>query len=68
MLLSDSLTAAIDAVLFKKSIDVSIHVIEKVSGGSINSCYKLKAGEKCFFLKINDLRKYPRMFFAETEG
>lgn len=39
-----------------------------VSGGSINSCYKLRAGKQCFFLKINDSRKYPDMFLKEAEG
>lgn len=39
-----------------------------VSGGSINSCYKLLQGNKKYFIKVNDLASYPRMFSKEAEG
>ena len=39
-----------------------------VSGGSINSCYRLETTSGQIFLKRNDENRYPLMFSAETEG
>lgn len=50
------------------NVNEPVIVESPVSGGSINSCYKLRAGKQCFFLKINDSRKYPEMFLKEAEG
>ena len=46
-------------------------VIEKVipiSGGSINKTYELKGNQQSFFVKVNDLNKFPGMFDKEVLG
>ncbi len=43
-------------------------VIDSVSGGSINSAYKLRFGDSCYFLKVNSSSTFPNMFLAEMEG
>lgn len=68
MFLSDSLTGAIENALSVKGLRKPLFLAGSVSGGSINSCYKLSIGGEFFFLKINSLEKYPRMFLAEAEG
>ncbi len=39
-----------------------------VSGGSINDCYHLETDAGDFFLKLNDAKKFPDMFFREMLG
>ncbi len=46
-----------------------MRVTKQVRGGSINSCFQLRAGnEQTFFLKINEPDKYPGMLDAEKKG
>ncbi|WP_423148169.1 fructosamine kinase family protein [Rubrolithibacter danxiaensis] len=69
MFLTEELTDAIQHILEQQEkITKPVLPVSSVSGGSINSCYKLKAGERSFFLKVNSSLKYPRMFLAEAEG
>ena len=39
-----------------------------VSGGCINSCYRLETTAGKYFLKFNDAGKYPGMFRVEAFG
>lgn len=39
-----------------------------VSGGSINQCYRIAAGEKAIFVKLNHAGAFPGMFDAEAKG
>ncbi len=48
--------------------DVSIHQHNTVSGGSINSAYKLGTSAGNFFLKHNHAETHPRMFETEAAG
>jgi protein-ribulosamine 3-kinase len=39
-----------------------------LGGGSINAAYKLSAGNRDFFIKHNDSKKFPGMFDRESRG
>lgn len=45
-----------------------VEKISSLSGGSINNVYLLNTSEGRQVIKINDPRKFPRMFAAEKEG
>lgn len=42
--------------------------ITPVSGGSINSCYRLETGPDVYFLKVNAANTYPGLFDRERIG
>jgi fructosamine-3-kinase len=46
----------------------SIEAVSAVSGGSVNRAFKLQSGEKFFFLKVNHLDAFPKMFDKEVLG
>lgn len=46
----------------------NLEIISKVSGGSINKCFKIKYRNSYFFLKWNSATLFPHMFLAEAEG
>lgn len=50
--------------------DCGLHATsyEAVSGGDINSAYKLSDGSKQYFLKVNSTARYPGMFEKEANG
>lgn len=69
MFLNEDLLVSVRAGLFSiRNISDVIQLIGSVSGGSINSCYKLQAGNSFFFLKVNSAEKFSGMFLAEAEG
>lgn len=39
-----------------------------VTGGDINTAYKLELKKECFFLKLNNAKRFPDMFLREAEG
>lgn len=45
----------------------TVQLKQTVSGGCINSTYRLQDGERSYFLKLNDDYRFP-MFEAEAEG
>lgn len=45
-----------------------IHSTQPVSGGSINSAYRLKTSHGDYFLKYNHAGRYPDMFEKEARG
>lgn len=49
-------------------LGLSFKTISRVSGGDINHTYKLSGGEKDFFVKLNDAKRFPGMFVCEAEG
>ncbi len=42
--------------------------LEEVSGGCINSTFKVKTNGGSFFVKANSAKKFPGMFEAEARG
>lgn len=46
----------------------SIEAASSVSGGSVNRAFKLQSGGKSFFLKVNQLDAFPKMFDKEILG
>lgn len=49
-------------------VKIQINYAESVRGGDINATYRLFTTHGDFFLKVNDARLYPDMFFREYEG
>ncbi|HVB03706.1 MAG TPA: fructosamine kinase family protein [Chitinophagaceae bacterium] len=47
---------------------ITIKQVLPVSGGDINSCFRLDAGSAQFFLKLNQAGQYPDMFEKEFRG
>ncbi|HKZ67423.1 MAG TPA: fructosamine kinase family protein [Chitinophagaceae bacterium] len=47
---------------------VTINRYEPVPGGDINHCYCLYAHNAKYFLKVNDAKRYSRMFEKEANG
>lgn len=41
---------------------------QRVTGGDINSCWKIEYGKKKYFLKTNQSGNYPQMFKREAAG
>ena len=50
------------------NVQLSIDNILREAGGDINDCFRLKATNGDYFLKLNDRKKYPSMFSAESKG
>jgi fructosamine-3-kinase len=48
--------------------DFLIHQVSGVSGGSINSAYRLATSHGSFFVKTNHASRYPEMFQKEAKG
>jgi len=48
--------------------DASITKSLPVSGGCINTCFQVQTTAGDYFLKYNDVGKYPQMFEAELKG
>jgi fructosamine-3-kinase len=69
MFLSGQLFHSIQHLLRKKEENNELlRVIKRVSGGSINDCYRIMLGKKDFFVKVNVTENYPNMFLAEAQG
>lgn len=68
MFLSSTIATVIGDILLEKAGKAHLQILGSVSGGSINSSYKLKAGNELFFVKLNSLEKYPQLCFTEAEG
>ena len=51
-----------------KFLDDSIVAVKRVSGGSVNQAYELQCHSKSFFIKINQLQAFPKMFEKEVLG
>lgn len=49
-------------------LEGSIQSIKPVSGGSVNQSYEIKTSKKSFFLKVNELNAFPKMFEKEVLG
>ena len=45
-----------------------IESVNTVSGGSVNRAYQLQCGKEHFFLKVNRLDTFPKMFEKEELG
>jgi protein-ribulosamine 3-kinase len=52
----------------KGSKDFAINNLASVSGGSINQTAKIETNIGKFFIKWNELEKYPKMFEKEAQG
>lgn len=52
----------------KPDTSVEIHAAQPVSGGSINSAYRLETSLGDYFLKYNHAGRYPGMFEKEARG
>lgn len=70
MLISTQTTSLVTQALATHLFQTSISPrFETVSGGSINSCFKvILPGHPNFFLKINDAPVYPQLFECEKTG
>ena len=44
------------------------YIIERVGGGSINECYKVRDGNRILFCKQNSAQKFPELFEKEKKG
>jgi fructosamine-3-kinase len=54
------------SLYFGKQIE--INRISKMHGGSVNYSYLLKTNAKNFFIKLNDAKRFPKMFELEVLG
>ncbi|WP_374164233.1 fructosamine kinase family protein [Arcticibacter sp. MXS-1] len=68
MYISEQTLALISQSLAAVGVHKKIEIVRSVGGGSINSCYQLKAGQTLFFAKINNAGHFPEMFFKESAG
>jgi protein-ribulosamine 3-kinase len=69
MLLNISIKERIEYLLFIKfESSIKLNEIIALEGGSINETFKVNAGKKSFFVKINSVSKFPGMFEAESKG
>ena len=42
--------------------------ISNVGGGCINQCFKVENSEQVYFVKVNSITKFPKMFDKEAKG
>lgn len=63
--LIDVLAAALSNITGKAG---DVRILEAVSGGSINRCYRLRFNSETYFLKLNAASVFPRMFMAEASA
>ncbi|HEY1023594.1 MAG TPA: fructosamine kinase family protein [Sphingobacteriaceae bacterium] len=69
MFLDERLLDAIELILRKmRAVNEPVIVDRVISGGSINRCYRLKAGRRTFFAKVNGTSGFKNMFAMEAEG
>lgn len=69
MFITDECLKAIELIMQKnKAIKRPVILDKAVSGGSINSCYRLKAGDGYWFIKVNSARAYQDIFLTEAQG
>lgn len=52
----------------KEEHNIDIVSFTSVTGGCINSCFKINTSLKSFFLKWNDALRFPNMFENEAKG
>ena len=57
-----------DLLSAQLSVKILINHAERVHGGDINETWRIETNEGPFFLKLNDVRRFPDMFFREREG
>jgi len=57
-----------DALTQSGAVKGQLLAVKSVSGGCINSAYRLDTDQGNFFLKMNDASRYPGMFVAERRG
>jgi fructosamine-3-kinase len=69
-MLSKSVETAITNFLSRhfSDKDITIRQVSGVSGGSINSAYKLTTSRGNFFVKTNHASRFPEMFQKEAKG
>lgn len=48
--------------------DLVIEEISRENGGDINDCFKIVTNKGSYFIKVNNARKYPKMFQMESNG
>ena len=48
--------------------NLELNAIQALAGGDINKVFLLKATERDFVVKINNVAKFPKMFEAEAKG
>lgn len=69
MFLTEQTVNVISATLKRKyGNSGNVEIIQPVSGGSVNECYKIKFNKALFFVKLNSSQRFPNMFMAEAEG
>lgn len=69
MFISEDILESINQIFTDKGFpNPHVQIKGSVSGGSINSCYRVQVGDTHFFLKVNDAAKFPQMFVKEAEG
>jgi protein-ribulosamine 3-kinase len=68
MFLSAELTGAIEIVLKHSDCFSGPPVVDGRVASGISECLRVKSGNRCFFVKINDAGRFPRMFALEAHG
>lgn len=58
----------IEILTFQFKREVRIFSVQSVAGGDINTAAKITSSEGNFFVKWNDGRKFPAMFYKESLG
>lgn len=68
-MIPDSLQKEIkQVILIKTGKEIHIKRVSSLSGGSINSAYRIETDEGYFFMKYNRASAYPGMFEQEARG
>ncbi len=67
-MLDKQVIVKIEQLLKSNNLDGSIKSVSAVSGGCINACYQIKTDHQFYFLKVNELNKFPEMFTIEANS
>jgi len=67
-LLSNNSISKIKQVLAGQGLSAAIKNVITVSGGCINECYKIETDVQPYFLKVNEVKRYPNMFKIESDS
>lgn len=68
-MISNSFKLYLQEVLLNADLMLgSIDTIKTVSGGSVNKAYEIKSSDQSFFIKVNELEAFPKMFEKEVLG
>lgn len=68
MFLTTGLTAVIESVLKQAGAFAGPVLVAGSAASGLSECYQVLTGGRPYFLKVNDARKYPRMFDLEALG